>query len=191
MLPKPEKQKQARVLRQQGLSIRAITKQLGVAKSSVVLWVKEIELTDEQKEALAGSSGRSQRKEEKRCPQCGTTDLAAFGINVSRWDGLQAYCKTCVNTYRKSKNKIYALRYRYGLNEGDYERIFQQQGGVCALCGEPPMKTPLVIDHDHATNKFRGLLHPRCNTLLGHAQDRVDVLMSAVRYLEKQLSTPV
>src|SRR5262249_53860948 len=43
---------EARELRKQGLSIREICTRLGVAKSSVSLWVRDIHLTDEQIESL-------------------------------------------------------------------------------------------------------------------------------------------
>lgn len=50
---KPEKREEARRLRrEQGLSINAICRQLGVAKSSISLWVRDIELTPEQKAEL-------------------------------------------------------------------------------------------------------------------------------------------
>ena len=44
---------QARELRRQGLSLGEIRRQLGVAKSSVSLWVRDIELTPEQLERLS------------------------------------------------------------------------------------------------------------------------------------------
>jgi AcrR family transcriptional regulator len=43
---------QARELRKQGHSIREITTELGVSKGSVSLWVRDIELTPEQHQAL-------------------------------------------------------------------------------------------------------------------------------------------
>lgn len=49
---KPEKREEARRLRQQGLSINQICKQMGAAKSSVSMWIRDIQLTDEQKKAL-------------------------------------------------------------------------------------------------------------------------------------------
>lgn len=43
---------QAIALRQQGMSIREIARQLGIAKSSASTWTRHIELTDEQKGKL-------------------------------------------------------------------------------------------------------------------------------------------
>jgi hypothetical protein len=41
-----------------------------------------------------------------------------------------------------------------------------EQGGVCAICGNPPKKRPLHIDHNHRTGRVRGLLCYRCNRAL-------------------------
>ncbi len=50
---KPDKREATRLLRrEQGLSINQICKQLEVAKSSVSLWVRDIKLTEAQKEEL-------------------------------------------------------------------------------------------------------------------------------------------
>ena len=50
---KPDKREAARQLRrEQGLSINQICKQLSVSKSSVSLWVRDVELTETQKEEL-------------------------------------------------------------------------------------------------------------------------------------------
>jgi len=69
----------------------------------------------------------------------------------------------------------YELKSRYGITVEDYNRIIEQQHGVCAICGKPPLigkrtkgkdKQPprLCIDHDHATGKIRGLLCHWCNS---------------------------
>jgi hypothetical protein len=44
-----------------------------------------------------------------------------------------------------------------------YDRLLGEQGGVCAICGNPPKTRRLHIDHDHKTGKVRGLLCHRCN----------------------------
>jgi Helix-turn-helix len=56
---KTREREQARRLRQeQGLSIKQIEKLLGVARSSVSLWVRDIELSEMQREALADKAQR-------------------------------------------------------------------------------------------------------------------------------------
>jgi len=41
--------------------------------------------------------------------------------------------------------------------------MLDHQGGVCAVCGEPPGKWRLVVDRDHDTNELLGLIHARHN----------------------------
>ena len=55
----------ARELRGQGLSMNEIVRTLGVAKSSVSFWVRDIELTVAQKKELS-EKGRTKESVEKR-----------------------------------------------------------------------------------------------------------------------------
>ena len=73
--------------------------------------------------------------------------------------------------------------------------LLHSQGGDCAVCRGPLLMDGLVslgdtsekcvVDHDHVTGKIRGLLHGRCNLVLGNAGDRPDILRAAAEYLEK------
>lgn len=49
---KRELREKARQMRQQGMSVNEITRILGVSKSSVSLWVRDVQLTEEQKAFL-------------------------------------------------------------------------------------------------------------------------------------------
>ena len=69
-MTKTELRLQARELRRQGLSIGAISKELNITKGSIGPWVKDVELTEEQKERLnsrshMGGLGRSPSSETK------------------------------------------------------------------------------------------------------------------------------
>lgn len=57
---------------------------------------------------------------------------------------------------------------KLGFTLKDYERLNEEQGGVCAVagCGGKPGKRRLHVDHDHATGRVRGLLCYRCNAAL-------------------------
>jgi len=57
----------------------------------------------------------------------------------------------------------YHLKKQYGITPDDYDRMFAEQGGRCAACGEPPRATKLYVDHDHKTGMVRGLVHSSCN----------------------------
>lgn len=68
---------------------------------------------------------------------------------------------------------------RYGMTPEQYDALAESQGGRCALCKkvpEPRRMTAngapwisLVVDHDHATGKVRGLLCRGCNQGMGLA----------------------
>lgn len=61
------------------------------------------------------------------------------------------------------------------------------QKGVCAICGMPESSkgsSRLAVDHDHITNKVRGLLCTKCNTGLGVFVDNTLFLSKAIEYLE-------
>lgn len=64
---KLDKQKQAKKLRSEGKSIRYISKLLDVSKGSVSLWVKDIILTEQQKENLL--SDKNNNFKDKFCEQ--------------------------------------------------------------------------------------------------------------------------
>lgn len=54
---KTEQREAARELRRQGRSVNEIVRELGVAKSSVSLWVRDVELTAEQQHELHNRRG--------------------------------------------------------------------------------------------------------------------------------------
>lgn len=77
---------------------------------------------------------------------------------------------------------------KYGLTKHDYEKLLAFQKGRCAICNRLPLEVStrenLVVDHDHETNKVRGLLCHVCNAAIGLLQDRIDILLAAADYLE-------
>lgn len=87
----------------------------------------------------------------------------------------------------KADKRKQHLKY-YGLNEKGFQSILETQGFRCALCGEmfgdSFEKRTKYIDHNHETGFVRGILHPKCNTLLGMANDDVTRLKQAINYLE-------
>ena len=46
-------------------------------------------------------------------------------------------------------------------------------------------RSEIYVDHDHKTGKVRGMLCHACNTVIGHADDNVTILNSAIKYLEE------
>lgn len=78
------------------------------------------------------------------------------------------------------------MRKKYGISINDFEALLKFQGGGCALCSKPisKLRRRMNIDHDHKTNKVRGILCSGCNTGLGHLGDTVEGLKKALYYLE-------
>ena len=131
----------------------------------------------------------------KTCTKCGETkSLNSFGNKKDGKNGLMSYCKDC-NTkihkkwYQKNKEKIKDrhYKYRFGITSEQYDEKLLKQNFCCAICGKHMAhnKRRLVVDHCHTTNKVRDLLCDRCNVLLGHAKDDIEILTKAISYLKE------
>lgn len=77
---------------------------------------------------------------------------------------------------------------KYDMDYDDYKEMLNSQSGKCLICGSTgdlskPYR-PLMIDHNHITGNVRGLLCQHCNFLIGQAKDDIDILKSAIKYLE-------
>lgn len=73
------------------------------------------------------------------------------------------------------------LRRKYKITPDDYDRMFAEQQGRCAICRKE--QPSLSVDHDHVTGAVRGLLCHRCNVALGWLNDDLDTVAQAARYL--------
>lgn len=104
-----------------------------------------------------------------------------------------------INNKNKVKRKEYysqpdvKLKYRkawvertFNIPYSEYERMYDEQGGVCAVCKQPETSVKnehLSIDHCHDTGIVRGLLCNNCNRGIGLLKDSYEVLKNAVDYL--------
>lgn len=143
----------------------------------------------------------------KICSKCKKEKtVEKFYKNRSTKDGYCAYCKLCQNRsvhnyhkakkdkIRESKNKyrrsekgrkVYKnimLKFRYGITLDEYNQLFKQQNGTCAVCNKPEVGKQLAVDHSHKTGKVRGLLCMSCNLLLRGIEDK-DFVKKAKNYL--------
>jgi hypothetical protein len=117
---------------------------------------------------------------ERKCAYC--------GVDVYYRNG-KAVCSGCRKDVAMRQSKVYNRRTvlkRYGLNEADFNRLLNNQGGVCAVCrtDNPPGKG-WCVDHCHDTGVVRGVLCTNCNTGIGQLGDDVERLLAAVEYLKK------
>lgn len=113
---------------------------------------------------------------------------------------LSWYCKECTKTKarqnhnaKKNDSKYQQIRrnayYKtmYGVTRDELNVLFKKQLGSCGICGilleQYGSKTHL--DHCHTTNKIRGFLCTNCNRGIGHLQESVEILKSAIAYIQK------
>lgn len=86
------------------------------------------------------------------------------------------------------------LRRRYGITYEEYEVVLASQGGACWICGKPPKKRRLHIDHEHMKKdkkrkpeevraKIRGLLCWQCNTAIAKFKDNAHHMKKASEYV--------
>ena len=99
---------------------------------------------------------------------------------------LQKWQKENPEKYQEHKKKERSRRYKrkYGIDEDEYLEIVKKQDGRCRICKRKPRR--LVVDHDHKTGNFRGLLCHSCNVALGLAQDNTQTLLEMVKYLQNK-----
>ena len=88
---------------------------------------------------------------------------------------------------KKGFNRKSWLMRNYGITEAEYNDLFLEQDGHCAICSThvSEMDRSLAVDHCHETGLVRGLLCMQCNTSLGNLGDSIELLKRAIAYLEE------
>lgn len=131
----------------------------------------------------------------KWCPDCdGVFSLDEFPRNRRARNGYMTYCKPCHNQRTKVSVEAnggarnYHLRRRYGIGLEHFEQMSAEQNGLCAICREAPADH---VDHDHRTERVRGLLCFNCNGALGQFRDRRDLMLRAIAYLDRDAGSPI
>lgn len=79
----------------------------------------------------------------------------------------------------QEKNK--RLKNRYGITLMQYNKMFEDQSGRCAICVDEVKK--LYVDHNHWTGKVRGLLCMNCNCLVGQYERKPDIAENLEAYV--------
>ncbi len=90
--------------------------------------------------------------------------------------------------YMKKYLRERTLAKIYNLTPEQYEQIYQNQAGKCAICNMSfGSKTPHT-DHCHKTKKVRGLLCMQCNVILGMIEKKllsnVNLMSTITEYLK-------
>ena len=149
----------------------------------------------------------------KECVGCHEVlPLSAFSKRAASRDGLQPRCRPCDSEQAArwkdaNPDRVLDARLRrdFGITLDEYKALLTEQGGVCAICGQPPttvfgrpsgrpgkqgrQRIPqLVVDHDHVTGQIRGLLCVPCNRGIGFLKDDPAIVRFALKYLEERSS---
>lgn len=137
------------------------------------------DITGKNKQRVRPSINRKLLKEGKKwCPKCEC--ILPLNEFYKSKGTVYGYCKSCTKKH-VVKYSIDMVTRRYGLSREEYDAIIQSANGICCICLLKPSR--LVLDHCHTTNKIRGAICDRCNSLLGLAKDNPSTLKRAASYL--------
>lgn len=123
----------------------------------------------------------------RKCSTCNQVkNISEFWKNGTT-TGISSKCAKCDRERKRktqissrSRDKEAAKRYNISLEEYDNWINKNPNCNICGIKLEQPH-----IDHDHNSGKVRGVLCKSCNWGIGHMNDNVDILKSAINYLER------
>jgi len=132
----------------------------------------------------------------RKCRTCGVEkELEEFykSGRKGRPEERHTECKECTKARVRTnhcplRSRSNSLIRNYGITLEDYDNMYEQQDGCCAICGttEPGGRwNHFAVDHNHETGVVRELLCQSCNTALGLFQDSSHILRLAANYLDK------
>jgi len=133
----------------------------------------------------------------KTCSKCkAVKSETLFSPRSDRKSGRFSWCKKCCSAHvgarQKTKNDADGgffrknnLLAKYKISLGDYNDLFNNQDGCCAICKshQSLFKKSLSVDRCHKTKNVRGLLCSKCNTALGLMQENPAVIQNALFYV--------
>ena len=107
----------------------------------------------------------------KYCRKCKKDlPISSFAKHKNFPGGVQYWCRACHYEVQK-----WGIRKRlYGITKDEYNKLWESQGGCCAICGIHQSELPraLDLDHCHKTNIVRGFLCHSCNMVVGWIENR-------------------
>ena len=127
-----------------------------------------------------------------RCKEEKPRDSIHFPLHNKKKDGLDSWCRKCRACYRSEINRG---KFRGQLTDDEVRELKKQE--YCDICGGNEIAGSrnnrhigkiyaLVMDHDHKTGKFRGMLCHHCNRGLGNFKDSTMNLEKAILYLKNR-----
>lgn len=105
-------------------------------------------------------------------------------------NGIRSICKECWTkrqALEKRHRREYKMNWYYKLPPREFDRLVIEQCGRCAICNQADdnAEMSLVIDHNHATKKFRGIICKKCNIAIGMVNEDPAILDAIKEYLFK------
>lgn len=122
-------------------------------------------------------------------------------LSINRSEFMKSWRKRNPTTAKELQEHTSLLRRfsKHGLTLDQYHAMAESQDFLCAVCNEEPIAPPIrskatvydnfVIDHNHRTNKVRGLTCSVCNVAIGMVRERPDIARNIATYLEKHSPT--
>lgn len=133
----------------------------------------------------------------KTCKRCDKElPISSFYSNYDNRSGKsysRSMCLHCESKHNREKylankprilanSKKNHLMRNYGLTQDDFNKMFKDQDGKCAICFKESDRT-LHVDHCHDTGKIRKLLCSPCNQAIGLFKEDQTIMASAMKYL--------
>ncbi len=130
----------------------------------------------------------------KVCRLCKLEKPSSAFYKRNDYDGVRSECKACQSSNATKYNKTpkgkeiqrrIHLKARFGITVEDWDRMFAEQGGSCAICKtKDPGAIRFSVDHDHETGRVRALLCTTCNVRLG-VLENAEFVKQASKYKER------
>jgi hypothetical protein len=87
--------------------------------------------------------------------------------------------------WHKSDNgKNYRLVKNFGITLEEYNKMFDEQKGLCYICSEADT-VKLAVDHNHNTGAIRRLLCKKCNVAIGLLKEDPQIIENVLNYIKQ------
>lgn len=150
--------------------------------------LKQRRVSYEKKKKPIRFLNRKQNVKGWTCNHCGIFKMPnLYHKNGKYPDGTQRHQCWCAECTKEANYKAKLKNGWLLLTKEQYNHLYNQQAGKCAICGthQKELKRTLHTDHSHETGKIRGLLCFKCNAVLGMMNDSPERLNKAIQYLNR------
>jgi hypothetical protein len=165
-------------------------------RNKEVVTAKSRQKYAENKEAIAAQRrARYQATKHLRKPLTDEQKSQKKAQQAKWYEANKEYAKTKSKAhYNQSKDTSASnrLRAKFGITLADYEKMFREQRGRCAICCKRQViydqhgnLRRMAVDHDHKTGRVRQLLCAPCNTGIGLVKENAATLNNMIEYIKK------